>query len=75
MLPLPGLREGWSLLRSQLSWPSRKQLWQNIGLLLVTAVITLTIWSFVIAQTNPTERETFDNVSLTRRAIRPTGWR
>jgi diadenylate cyclase len=64
-MSLPGLiREGWSLLRSQLSWPSRHQLWQNIGLLFITVVITLTIWSFVIAQTNPTVRETFTNIPL-----------
>jgi diadenylate cyclase len=58
------LQEGWGLLRSQMSWPSREQLWQTISLLVVTAVITLTIWSFVIAQTNPTVRETFDNIPL-----------
>ncbi len=58
------LQEGWTLLRGQLGWPSRSQFLQNTGLLLVTAVITLTIWSFVIAQTNPTVREVFDNVAL-----------
>jgi diadenylate cyclase len=64
-LSLPQLlQEGWLLLRRQVSWPSRQQLWQNVGALLVTAVITLTIWSFVIAQTNPTARETFTNVPL-----------
>jgi diadenylate cyclase len=64
-MSLPALiREGWSFLRSQISWPSRQQLWQNVGLLLVTAVITLTIWSFVLAQTNPTEQETVTNISL-----------
>lgn len=59
------LQEGWSLLHGQLGWPSRSQFLQNMGLLLVTAVITLTIWSFVIAQTNPTVRQEFRNVSLT----------
>jgi diadenylate cyclase len=59
------LREGWDLLRSQLRWPSREKFWQDAGAVLVTAVITLTIWSFVLTQTNPTVRDTFDNVSLT----------
>lgn len=59
------LREGWELLRSQLRWPSRDKFWQDVGALVITAVITLTIWSFVLTQTNPTVRDTFDNVVLT----------
>ncbi|MFO7540278.1 MAG: diadenylate cyclase CdaA [Chloroflexota bacterium] len=58
------LQEGWGLLHKQFNWPSREQFWQNVGLVIITAVITLTIWSFVITQTNPTVRETFINIPL-----------
>jgi len=58
------LREGWDLLRSQLRWPSRDKFWQDLGAVAITAVITLTIWSFVLTQTNPTVRDTFNNVTL-----------
>ena len=58
------LQEGWSRLRNQWRWPTRQALWQNGGLLLITAVITLIIWSFVITQTNPTVRETVVNIPL-----------
>jgi diadenylate cyclase len=58
------LQEGWELLRQNIHRPRREQIWQDGGLLLVTAVITLTIWAFVIGQTDPTVRETFANIPL-----------
>lgn len=51
-------------LRPDICKPSLRQVTITLITLLVTAVLTLAIWSFVIEQTNPTERPQIDNIEL-----------
>jgi diadenylate cyclase len=50
--------------RQQVVRPNLRQLGQGLLVLLLTAVLTLTVWSYVIEQTNPTARLEIEGVSL-----------
>jgi diadenylate cyclase len=50
--------------RQQFSRPNLPELGRGLLVLLLTAVITLTVWSYVIEQTNPTARPEIEGIPL-----------
>lgn len=54
----------WDLLRRLITQPSWRQFIRGMGMLLLTAVLTVTVWSFVISETNPTARPQIDHITL-----------
>lgn len=50
--------------RQQVVWPNGRQLGKGLLVLVLTAVLTLTAWSYVIEQTNPTARPEIERISL-----------
>lgn len=59
-------------LRKQVARPDVQQIGKGLLLLLLTAVLTITIWSYVIEQTNPTARPEIDSIPLRIEGL-PTG--
>ena len=60
-----------ALFWERISRPSWRQLAAGLALLLLTAVLTITVWSYVIEQTNPTMRSEIGQIDLRLEGLPP----